>query len=162
MAESNDIPLLPSHVVAERSHVVIPSLPNWIEPTVEFLRRKAVLGGVCEETRSGKLLIALHEAISNAILHGNRQNPRKLVTVRAFLNSTSWGVEISDQGEGFDWKMLLKKIKGPPDTESSSGRGIALIQASGARLYFLSGGRRIIFVRKRAASTKKEPGKLRN
>ena len=71
MAESNDIPLLPSHVVAERSHVVIPSLPNWIEPTVEFLRRKAVLGGVCEETRSGKLLIALHEAISNAIIHGN-------------------------------------------------------------------------------------------
>ena len=71
MAELTDIPLLPEHIVAERSHVVIPSLPNWIEPTVEFLRRKAVLGGVCEETRSGKLLIALHEAISNAIIHGN-------------------------------------------------------------------------------------------
>jgi len=71
MADLHEVPLLPEQVVAERSHVVIPSLPNWIEPTVEFLRRKAVLGGVCEETPSGKLLIALHEAISNAVIHGN-------------------------------------------------------------------------------------------
>src|SRR5437763_1947522 len=71
MAEPNDLSMLPSQIVAERTHLVIPSMPNWIEPTVEFLRQKAVLGGACQETRSGKLLIALHEAITNAIIHGN-------------------------------------------------------------------------------------------
>ena len=71
MADPTDLPVLASQIVAERTHLVIPSLPNWIEPTVEFLCQKAVLGGACQETRSGKLLIALHEAITNAIIHGN-------------------------------------------------------------------------------------------
>jgi hypothetical protein len=71
MTDPPDIPVLPEQIIAERAHVVIPSLPNWIEPTVELLRRRAVLGGVCEETRSCRLLIALHEAISNAVIHGN-------------------------------------------------------------------------------------------
>src|SRR5256885_9800342 len=49
MFDPTDIPLLPSHIVAERTHLAIPSLPHWIEPTVEFLRQKAVLGGACQE-----------------------------------------------------------------------------------------------------------------
>src|SRR5438445_5455701 len=71
MADPNELPVLPSQVVSERTHLVIPSMPNWIEPTVEFLRQKAVIGGACQETRSGKLLVALHEAITNAMVHGN-------------------------------------------------------------------------------------------
>ena len=43
MADPTDLPLLPAQIIAERTHLVIPSLPNWIEPTVEFLRKKAVL-----------------------------------------------------------------------------------------------------------------------
>ena len=72
MADSTEIPLLPAHIVTERTHLVIPSLPHWIEPTVEFLRQKAVMAGACQETRSGKLLIALHEAITNAIIQIGR------------------------------------------------------------------------------------------
>ncbi|MBI4582605.1 MAG: ATP-binding protein [Planctomycetes bacterium] len=93
--------------------------------------------------------LSLDETISNAILHGNLQDPSKRVTVRAFSRKDCWGVEVADQGNGFDWKALLKKLRGPPDTESSSGRGLALILASGAELYFFDGGRRVVFVRKK-------------
>ncbi len=95
--------------------------------------------------------LSLDETISNAILHGNLQNPNKRVTVRAFSRKDRWGVEVADEGSGFDWKALLKKLlRSPPDTESSSGRGLALILASGADLYFFDGGRRVAFVRKKS------------
>src|ERR1017187_6137108 len=71
MPDPSDLPLLSAQIVAERTHLAIPSLPSWIEPTVEFLRQKAVMGGACQETRSGKLLVALHDAITNAMIHGN-------------------------------------------------------------------------------------------
>src|SRR6185369_10925952 len=71
MANANDVPHLPAHVVAEQTFLRLPSFPHWIEPTVEYLRQKAVMAGACEETRSRKLMVALHEALSNAIVHGN-------------------------------------------------------------------------------------------
>jgi len=60
---------LPAQILAERSHLSIPSLPHWIEPTVDYLRKRAILAGACQESRSGKLLIALHEALTNALIH---------------------------------------------------------------------------------------------
>lgn len=170
MADQTDIPLLPAHIVAERSHVVIPSLPNWIEPTVEFLRRKAVLGGVCEETRSGKLLIALHEAISNAIIHGNLElssdlkeqgdsafaealaqrssDPllasRKVDIVIEFDGDVYRWV-ITDQGRGFDVdKVLAKCMSDDPEVLLSSGRGILMMKSFLDDVRFELGGRRVI------------------
>src|SRR5256885_10683721 len=73
MHPSNDVPELSGQVRFERTHLVIPSLPHWIEPTVDYLRQKAILSGACQESRSGKLMVALLEALSNAVIHGNLQ-----------------------------------------------------------------------------------------
>src|SRR6476659_5410079 len=68
---TNDAPHVPSLVTTEQMQLCLPSRPDWIDPAVEFLRQKAVLCGACTESRSPKLMIALHEALSNAIIHGN-------------------------------------------------------------------------------------------
>ena len=170
MVEPTDIPLLPSHIVTERTHVVIPSLPNWIEPTVEFLRQKAVLGGICQETRSGKLLIALHEAISNAIIHGNLElssdlkeqgdsafaealaqrasDPtlagRKVDIVIDFDGSVYRWV-ITDQGRGFDVeKVLARCLSDDPEVMLASGRGILMMKSFLDDVRFEMNGRRVI------------------
>ena len=36
MQESSEAPIVAAQVVSERTHIVIPSLPHWIEPTVEY------------------------------------------------------------------------------------------------------------------------------
>src|SRR5262249_1554241 len=64
-------PFLPCMIRAEQTHLRIPSRPDWIGPTAEFLQRKAVLCGACPGERGDRLLVALHEALSNAIIHGN-------------------------------------------------------------------------------------------
>jgi anti-sigma regulatory factor (Ser/Thr protein kinase) len=91
----------------------------------------------------------LDEVISNAVLHGNGADPRKMVTVRAFCQKDRWGFEVADEGPGFDWRAFLEKLEKPMDLARPSGRGLQLILASGAELHFLDGGRRVVVVRER-------------
>ena len=90
----------------------------------------------------------LDELISNAILHGNCQDPSKTIRVRAFRRKDCWGFEITDQGPGFAWGSFLEGLKKPLDQSKASGRGLALILSAGAGLHFLDGGRRVVLVRK--------------
>src|SRR5262245_23358560 len=71
MANPNQTPHIPNTVVCEHTQISLPSYPHWIESAVEYLRQKAVLSSACHESRSGRLMVALHEALSNAIVHGN-------------------------------------------------------------------------------------------
>src|SRR5207249_2743985 len=71
MDESTLSPDLTGSVINERTRLRIPSRPEWVPAAVELLREKARLCGACHETRAGKLVLALHEALTNAIVHGN-------------------------------------------------------------------------------------------
>jgi anti-sigma regulatory factor (Ser/Thr protein kinase) len=93
--------------------------------------------------------LAIDELLANAILHGNRSDAAKRVTVRVFCTAERWGVEIADEGAGFDWKRVLERAGKDADPSSPSGRGIALLVASGADVRFLDGGRRVVFLRRR-------------
>src|SRR5262249_55510978 len=150
ISETPNSPDLSASVVGERSHLVIPSLPNWIEPTVEYLRQKAVLCGACQESRSGKLLIALHEAVTNAVVHGNlgvsselkeqgntafaealaqrAADPayaERVVDILVEFEADVCRWIITDQGNGFDIERVLARcMSDDPEVLLSSGRGI--------------------------------------
>ena len=67
--------------------------------------------------------LAVHEAVINAITHGNKSSNEKPVDVRFVTEQAAWTVFVRDRGEGFDPSEL-------PDPTSSdnllnpSGRGI--------------------------------------
>ncbi len=90
--------------------------------------------------------LCLDEMISNAIIHGNSGDVTKKVRVRVFCSRDRWGWEVIDEGSGFDWQGLLKKIDSGIDQEQDSGRGIPLVMAAGG-LEFLEDGRRVRVVR---------------
>src|ERR1700722_1425244 len=69
--ETQNTPDIAGTVQLEQTHLILPSRPDWIEATVDYLKTKATLAGACQESRASKLMIALHEALSNAIIHGN-------------------------------------------------------------------------------------------
>src|SRR5260370_37162920 len=62
---------LSAALLGEQFRLQIPSALQLIEPTVEFLKDRALRSGVCEETRAQKLELALHEALTNSVVHGN-------------------------------------------------------------------------------------------
>jgi serine/threonine-protein kinase RsbW len=80
------------------------------------------------------------EAIINAIEHGNREDPRKLVTVRIFVDGGAWRVHISDEGAGF----APEKVTDPSDPGFpwlERGRGIHMIRHLAGSLEYYAGGR---------------------
>src|SRR4051812_31672742 len=58
-------------VLTDHCHLRIPSQPDWIGPTVEYLVQRALRCGAIGPRREAKLTIALHEALTNAVVHGN-------------------------------------------------------------------------------------------
>jgi serine/threonine-protein kinase RsbW len=101
------------------------SLPSRIETVAaaaaavaEFVGRS----GVSDDAAFG-IDMAVREAVTNAVLHGNRQDDNK--TVELVLKSSPDAVEISvhDQGPGFN----PEDVPDPTATENllkTSGRGI--------------------------------------
>src|SRR5258708_25740755 len=64
-------PNLPGAVQAESFRLRIPSRPEWIVPTVEYLTDRFVHWSGCLQDRASKVTLALHEAVTNSIVHGN-------------------------------------------------------------------------------------------
>ena len=87
--------------------------------------------------------LCLDEALINAITHGNANDPNKKVSVSVFCSPASWGVEIADEGTGFDWEDWKNRLREGMNVARLSGRGLALILCSAADVEFLDGGRRL-------------------
>src|SRR5512143_533963 len=48
------------------------------------------------------IMISLTEAVNNAIVHGNKEDPRKNVRVRCECYTDRFAFFVEDQGSGFD------------------------------------------------------------
>ena len=69
--------------------------------------------------------LGLHEALINAVTHGNKLDPHKSIRVRRIL-TPNWCVwQIQDQGNGLDLKKRVYKL--PKDISSFNGRGLYII-----------------------------------
>lgn len=73
------------------------------------------------------LRVGLTEALANAMLYGNRQDPRKRVRVEATITPAEIAVRITDEGIGFDPEALPDPTL-PANIMRSRGRGIFLIR----------------------------------
>ncbi|PLC13876.1 hypothetical protein BV582_22780, partial [Bacillus paralicheniformis] len=87
--------------------------------------------------------LCLDEALINAITHGNANDPSKRVTVRVFCSQAAWGVEVADEGAGFDWRGWLDYVRDGLDVSRTSGRGLAIILGAATKVQFLDEGRRL-------------------
>ena len=79
---------------------------------------------ICKETAK-KIELGLHEALVNAVVHGNLSNPNKVIRVRRIL-TPNWIVwQIQDEGLGIVEDKRVGCL--PLKIEVNSGRGIYLI-----------------------------------
>ena len=79
---------------------------------------------ICKETAK-KIELGLHEALVNAVVHGNLSNPNKVIRVRRIL-TPNWIVwQIQDEGLGIVEDKRACCL--PLNIDVNSGRGIYLI-----------------------------------
>ena len=74
----------------------------------------------------GKILVCTMEAVNNAILHGNRSNPEKIVDVELSFENNSLKIKVTDEGPGFRPDKVPDPTT-PENIEELNGRGIYLM-----------------------------------
>jgi len=74
----------------------------------------------------GKILVATLEAVNNAIKHGNKDNPQKLVDIEIEYENDEIRISVTDEGEGFDPAVIPDPTM-PENIEELSGRGVFLM-----------------------------------
>ncbi|MFO7447751.1 MAG: ATP-binding protein [Ignavibacteriaceae bacterium] len=107
-------------------HLEIESDPNNLLTVEEFVNYFARDINLKEEKIPG-LLLAVTEATTNAILHGNKGDNSKNVTIDVKVESNRLIICIKDEGKGFDPSDVPDPTH-PDNLLKDSGRGLYLMR----------------------------------
>jgi serine/threonine-protein kinase RsbW len=101
--------------------------------------------------------MALHEALANAVIHGNGENPCKRVFVRCrcYMDGEV-SITVRDEGKGFDTATVLDPTA-PENRLLTHGRGIFLMETLMDEVSFEDGGSAVRM--RKASNAKPEAGK---
>ncbi|WP_432799696.1 ATP-binding protein [Poriferisphaera sp. WC338] len=107
--------------------MVIPSRLNEVAKVQDAILGEAREKGYTKEAIFA-IQLALDEAVTNAIRHGNKLDESKKVTIIYCIDDVKVAVNVCDEGEGF----VPDEIPDPTTDDNltcPSGRGVMLIQA---------------------------------
>jgi serine/threonine-protein kinase RsbW len=140
-----DDPSVLSHL-HEKIEFELPSDLALMNGVLEYLQERVAKLGLIKLERSN-LFVALDEAFVNAVKHGNKNDPTKLVRITAELTSKEASFTVEDEGEGFD----ITKIPDPCDPANlfrTSGRGVLLIYNIMDEVEYNAQGNRVKMVKR--------------
>ena len=117
----------------------MPSVIQAISPLVDRLMR-LIEGSQCIPGAEPDVELALREALDNAVVHGNQEDPKRKVHIRCRCGpGNEIPIVVTDQGKGFDFRKILGNSI-PSDPASERGRGIQLMKAYMDDVHFERGG----------------------
>jgi serine/threonine-protein kinase RsbW len=117
------------------------SLPSEVAAITPFVDQLMLLLRKCgciPESKSD-VEIALREALANAVIHGNHEDPRKLVHITCRCEPDEVSITVKDEGRGFDINKMADPTA-PENIGSVHGRGIYLMKAFMDEIRFEEGG----------------------
>jgi len=123
----------------EQIKIQIPSLPENIRIVESFIDNVKDKYHI-NDNMYGNIMVAITEAVNNAILHGNNSDRRKLVDLSLVLEENEVSFTVEDQGEGFDFDNLPDPTA-PENIEKEGGRGIFLIKNLSNKYEYKQNGR---------------------
>jgi serine/threonine-protein kinase RsbW len=149
----DDPALLPQ--VHEMIEFELPSDLGLMNGVLQYLLERVSRIGVIKPERSN-LFIALDEAFVNAVKHGNKNDPAKLLRVTAELSATEACFTVEDEGQGFN----VQEIPDPRDPANlfkTSGRGVLLIYNIMDEVEYNALGNRVKMVKRPESSNETKP-----
>jgi serine/threonine-protein kinase RsbW len=112
---------------------------NQVEELINNLCKKFEVN----EDYYGNILIALTEAVNNAIHHGNKSNPNKEVNINFNAEGSLLKFTIKDDGPGFDYENLPDPTD-PKNIEKPHGRGVFLMRNLADEIEFNDEGSTVV------------------
>ena len=133
----------------------LPSDLSLMNGVLQYLLDRVWRLGLAEPERSN-LFIALDEAFVNAVKHGNKNDPSKLLRITAEVSPKEACFTVEDEGEGFN----VQEIPDPRDPGNlfkTSGRGVLLIYNIMDEVEYNAQGNRVKMVKRPEASLEAQP-----
>ena len=109
-------------------------MPAARDSVMEFVRQYC--SGEPEEI---DILLALHEALANAVLHGCQNDASKTIHCRVEVDPSALTIVISDPGPGFDPQAATQSTEAGTNT-TQSGRGICMMRSLMDEVSYRNGG----------------------
>jgi serine/threonine-protein kinase RsbW len=113
----------PPQIVERLLESTLESVDNAEELAVKMAEKAGV-----DEDDLMKIGMAVRESMVNAVVHGNRYNANKKVRFSIATEAERFTIQISDQGEGFDFEAVPDPLA-PENLMRTSGRGIFLMRS---------------------------------
>jgi serine/threonine-protein kinase RsbW len=113
-------------VTEETTELVLPSRVEAVADAAAAAAEVMSRAEVSEEAAFG-VDMAVREAVTNAVLHGNRQDETKTVEVTFTTSPEAIEITVRDRGNGFN----PEQVPDPTDAQNllkTSGRGVFLIR----------------------------------
>lgn len=126
----------------------LPSQLSMKTPLVFRIVKELKEHGCLPWTGSPRAELCFDEAVTNAMVHGNRLDPARKVRVIVCADDANWGVIVEDQGDGFG----PEDVPNPEEPDfilRESGRGILLMDGWVDSLRYNRNEKRLMLTRKR-------------
>jgi len=125
------------------------SVPNQLSfktPLVFRMINELIDRGHLPATGSPRAELVLDEALTNAMVHGNKLDPDRMVLIRVFGEKERWGVIVVDEGDGFT-EADVPRADDPDAIFRETGRGIMLMDDYLDELIYGPKGNSVMLVR---------------
>ncbi len=120
---------------------------NAVDPVVQSVM-ELVREVHCDPEKYDAIELALTEALANAVVHGAKADPSKIVECDVVCNEDkSMLIVVRDPGTGFDPGQIPNPLRGE-SVYSDHGRGIFLINQLMDEVKFLKNGTEIHMIKK--------------
>lgn len=110
-----------------RFRLELPSDARQVLPAARRLSEACAAASGIEPAAAFRLRVALGEAVSNAILYGNGEDPGRRVRLEGRVEPGRVRVTVADEGEGFDPRSVPDPTRGDR-IGRPSGRGLFLMR----------------------------------
>ena len=137
--------------VHEKIEFEVPSDLALMNSVLHYLLERVAKLGLIKPERSN-LFVALDEAFVNAVKHGNKNDPNKLVRITAELSLKEACFTVEDEGEGFNVNDIPDPCD-PTNLFKSSGRGVLLMYNIMDEVEYNEQGNRVKMVKRTEGQT---------
>jgi len=116
-----------SKILKQKNQITVPSSLDYLKDVDDFVEKRLKRVGLPEDLLAD-VAISVTEAVTNAIVHGNKNDLEKSVVITLEITEQEIIVWIKDQGNGFDPESVPSPVE-KDNLLKKVGRGIFILKS---------------------------------
>ena len=116
-----------ARIEKKNNQIIIPSSLDYLPKVDEYVEDKLKKLRV-DKDRLADIAVSVTEAVTNAVLHGNKNDLKKKVQIKLKADSSRVEITVKDEGNGFNPESIQSPIE-EGNLLKEAGRGIFILKS---------------------------------